>query len=311
MSTVHTIFSWRLLSPRYWLTWVLLGVGWLAAQLPYPAQMALGRGFGRLMGVLGRRRREIAIVNLRLCFPDHTPQQRDTILQGHFASLGMSMMEMALCWFASPQRLRRLSHVEGVEHLHAALRAGKGAILLSGHFTTLEIGATLLSLEVPMTAMYRDHKNALFDAVMKRGRDRFAAHGTVIARGDIRAMVRSLRHNLPVWYAPDQNYGREHSIFVPFFGVPAATITATSRLARMSGAPVVPFYQQRLADGSGYRLVVCPALEDFPGASAEQDTRRINALIESWIVQMPEQYLWVHRRFKTRPEGTPDVYARA
>ncbi|MFN2337738.1 MAG: LpxL/LpxP family Kdo(2)-lipid IV(A) lauroyl/palmitoleoyl acyltransferase [Gammaproteobacteria bacterium] len=293
-------------APRYWPTWILLGSMWLVAQLPYRLQMGLGRLLGQAMARLGHKRRRIAEINLGLCFPELSETERKALLEDHFRSLGMGMVETAMSWWTPAARLQPLAHLEGLKHLQAALARGKGVILLSGHFTSLEIGGHLLSLFTPLHALYRRHKNPLFEATMRRARERNL--DKAIPREDMRGMLRSLKDNMPVWYAADQDYGREKSVFAPFFGVPAATITAISRLAKSSGAAVVPFFQRRLRDGSGYRLTLLPALEDFPGASLEEDALRINRLMEEQIRTMPEQYLWVHRRFKTRPEGEAPIY---
>lgn len=282
---------------------------WLLAQLPYRLQMAVGRALGRGMARLGRRRRHIAATNLALCFPEQDAAWRQALLEAHFRSLGMGMVETAMSWWMPEDRLRGLVQIEGLEHLEQALARGKGVILLSGHFTSLEIGGRLLAMHHPFHVLYRRHKNPLFEAVMRRARER--NYDRAIPREDMRGMLRSLKDNMPVWYAADQDYGREKSVFAPFFGIPAATITAMSRLARSSGAAVVPFFQRRMEDDSGYRLRLYPALEDFPGTSPEADALRINRIIEEQIRDMPEQYLWVHRRFKTRPEGAPPLYTGA
>jgi KDO2-lipid IV(A) lauroyltransferase len=285
---------------------MVLGIMWVVAQLPYGLQMATGRTLGRMMAGLGRRRRRIAEINLGLCFPELDERERQALLLDHFRSLGMGMVETAMSWWTPAERLKGLARIEGLEHLDRALARGKGVILLSGHFTSLEIGGRLLALFAPFHVLYRRHKNPLFEAVMKRARER--NFDQAIPREDMRAMLRSLKQNMPVWYAADQDYGREKSVFAPFFGIPAATITATSRLAQRSGAAVVPFSQRRLEDGSGYLLRLQPALDDFPGANPEADVSRINRILERQVREMPEQYLWVHRRFKTRPEGTHSVY---
>jgi len=291
---------------RYWPTWLGLGLLWCLSRLPFGWQLAIGRRFGRLFRRFAPRREHIAAVNLALCFPELAPAAHAQLLAELFDSLGIGLAEMALSWWAPDEKLEKLVTLEGLEHLQAALDRGKGAILLSGHFTTLEIGGRLLSLHTPFHVMYREHKNAAFEAVMTAARTRH--YKKAIPRGDLRGMLRSLQENMPVWYAPDQDHGSGNSLFAPFFGVPAASITATSRLARISGAPVVPFFQTRLPDAHGYRLTLYPALDNFPGASIEQDTRRINAVIEAEVRKQPGQYLWVHRRFKTRPPGEPRVY---
>jgi KDO2-lipid IV(A) lauroyltransferase len=283
-----------------------IAVLWCLSQLPFTWQLAIGRFIGRAFQQLAARRRAIAAVNLSLCFPELSAGDREQILTEQFLSMGIGVLETAMSWWAPARRLTKLARVEGLQHLQAALDSGKGVILLSAHFTTLEIGGRLLALHTPFHVMYREHKNAAFDRVMKSARIRH--FGKAIPRGDLRGMLRSLQDNMPVWYAPDQDYGREQSIFVPFFGTPAASITATSRLARISGAAVVPFFQTRLPDARGYRLTLYPALDDFPGTSIEQDTRRVNEIIEARIREQPGQYLWAHRRFKNRPAGEPGIY---
>ena len=283
-----------------------LALGRAAARLPWRTQMRIGRRLGRALMPLAGRRRHIAEVNLRLCFPELNEAERQRLLRRHFESLGMGLMETAFTWFGRDDRFEGLARIEGLEHLDLALEQGRGVILLSAHFTTLEIAGRLLARERRFHVLYREHKNSLFEAVMRASRERLFEKA--IPRDDMRGFIRSLKAGRAVWYAPDQNYGREHSVFVDFFGVPAATITATHRLARISGAPVVPFFPERLPDDTGYRLRLLPALDDFPTDDAIADTRRINALIEDAVRRCPEQYLWVHRRFKTRPPGMPAPY---
>lgn len=295
-----------LLSPRYWPVHIGMAAGWLAAQLPFRLQMLLGRSLGTLAYYLMPGRRRIARTNLGLCFPERDTAARRRLLRVHFRSLGLGVIETAMSWWTPTQQLHGLAKLEGLEHLHTALAAGKGVILLSAHFTTLEIGGRLLALQAPFHVLYRRHKNAAFEAVMQRARARHFEKA--ISRDDMRGMLKSLKANMPVWYAPDQNYGAEHSIFVSFFNIPASTITATARLARISGARVVPFFQERLPGTQGYRLRLYPALEHFPTEDEAADTQRINNLIEAEIRKIPAQYLWAHRRFKTRPPGAAPIY---
>lgn len=278
------------------------------ARLPVGAQLRLGRALGLALAPFARERRRIARINLRLCFPELDPAARRRLLRAHFASLGAGAFEIALSWWAPARRLRGRAEIEGLEHLQAALARGRGVILLSAHFTSLEIGGRLLALHAPFHVLYREHKNPAFESVMRRARARHFEKA--IPREDMRGLLRSLKENRAVWYAPDQNYGGEHSVYVPFFGVPAATITTTSRIARISGAAVVPFFPRRLERGRGYRLTIYPALEDFPGEDPAADAARINRIIEAEILNAPEQYLWVHRRFKTHPDGKNVLYRR-
>lgn len=296
------------LAPRYWLLWLGLGLMWLVAKLPYRVQMAAGATLGWFMYRLLPARRHIAEVNLMLCFPELSEDDRRQMLREHFDSLGKASIETAMAWWSSDAQLQRLHHFEGIEHLDAALEQGKGVILLCAHFTTLEIGARIFAMQRPMVAMYRAHKNPLYEHIMCHHRKE---HFTdAITRSDVRGAVRALKHNLPLWYAPDQDYGRKHSVFAPFFGVPAAVITATARFAKLSGAPVVPYFQERLADGSGYVMRLYPALQKFPIGDDVADATTINQVIENEIRKFPAQYLWAHRRFKTRPEGEPRPYLR-
>ena len=296
------------LAPRYWPTWLGLGFLWCIAHLPYRWQLGIGSLLGKLMLALQPRRRHIATVNLALCFPQLSNQARDTLLHQHFASLGISLMETAMSWWMPDARLRPLAHIEGLEHLERAQLQGHGVILLSAHFTTLEIGTHLLAIHTRFHAMYRTHKNHLFEAVMKRARETRCEKA--IASDDVRGMLQSLEQNIPVWYASDQNYGHKHSVFATFFGVAAATNPAPIRLAKISGAPIVPFFVQRLPDARGYQLTVLPALDNIPSSNVADDMRHIHHLIEEQVRKVPEQYLWVHRRFKDRPAGETDVYRR-
>lgn len=298
------------LHPRFWLLWLGLGLLWLVIQLPYRVLLALGRMLGKAMYHLAGSRRHIARRNLELCFPDLSDAERERLLKENFASNGIALFEMAMSWWWPQARLQRLAHIEGLEHLRQAQAEGQGVILMALHFTTLEIGAALLGQRHTIDGMYREHKNPVFDFVQRRGRERHNRDATAIEREDVRAMLKVLRGGRAIWYAPDQDYGRKQSLFVPLFGIQAATVTATSKFARLGRARVVPFTQQRLADGSGYRLVIHPPLEDFPGESDEADCLRINRWVEEVVSLNPEQYLWAHRRFKTRPEGEPSLYRK-
>lgn len=303
-------FSAALLHPRYWLLWLGLGLLWLVIQLPYRWLLGLGRLVGWGMFHLMADRREVARTNLALCFPDMSEIARERLLRENFASNGIALFEMAMAWWWPRNRLAKLAHIEGLEHLTEAAAAGKGVVLMSLHFTTLEIGAALLSQAVTIDGMYREHRNAAFDFVQRRGRERHNLDAKAVEREDVRSMMRSLRTGRAIWYAPDQDYGRKASVFVPLFGVEAATVTATSTFARLGKALVVPFTQRRLPDGKGYQLTVHPALQDFPGESETADALRINQWVEQAVSEQPEQYMWVHRRFKTRPEGQSRPYAK-
>jgi Kdo2-lipid IVA lauroyltransferase/acyltransferase len=302
------VFRAYFLHPRFWPLWLGLGLLWLITQLPYRVLLRLGRCLGGVMYRLASSRRKIAARNLELCFPQMSAAEREALLKENFASTGITFFEMAIAWWWPAERLRRLGTIEGLEHLRQAEADGQGVILMALHFTTLEMGGGLLGMAQDMYGMYRPHKNPLFDYVQRRGREQRLLG--VIGRDDVRGMLKLLRAGGVVWYAPDQDYGAQRSVFVPLFGVPAATVTATSKFARMGRAQVIPFTQQRLPDGQGYRLVIHPPLADFPTDSEEADCLRVNQWIEQAISACPEQYLWAHRRFKTRPEGEPKLYKK-
>ncbi len=306
----HAVFSRTLLHPRYWLLWLGLGVLWLVAQLPYSLLLGLGRLVGKFMYYFMAERREVARINLELCFPHMSQQEREALLRENFASNGIALFEMAMAWWWPKRRLARLAKIEGIEHLHNAAAKGQGVVLMSLHFTTLEIGAALLGQVVTIDGMYREHRNAAFDFVQRHGRERHNRDAKAVEREDVRSMMRSLRSGRAIWYAPDQDYGRKASVFVPLFGVPAATVTATSTFARLGKAQVVPFTQSRLPGAQGYQLTIHPPLQDFPSGDDMADALRINQWVEQSIAQQPEQYMWVHRRFKTRPEGVARPYAK-
>jgi Kdo2-lipid IVA lauroyltransferase/acyltransferase len=301
-------FQAALLHPRHWATWSAVGLAWLLSWLPVAVQMALGAGLGRAAGRLLRSRRAVVRANLRVAFPQLGDAARERMVSTHFAEMGRGIFETALAWFAPDWRLRGRGEVVGLEHLRAVQADGAGVLLLTGHFTTLELGARFLCLAgVRFHAMYRPYNNAVMDYLMhhwREGRSGLPA----LARDDLRPLVRALRKGAPIWYAPDQALDRRLSVYAPFFGVPVGTITATSRLAQMGRARVVPYFPQRV--GGHYRIVVLPALEGFPGGDEAADAARINAVIEQGIALAPAQYFWVHKRFKHLPPGTAPVYQR-
>jgi KDO2-lipid IV(A) lauroyltransferase len=274
--------------------------------LPFAWQLAIGRLLGFLVYLFGTDRRRVTRTNIELCFPKLSAAKIRSLVRAHLTALGIAIIEIALGWWGTERKLRNLVTISGLDNLENALRQGKGVLLLSAHFTTLEIGGRLLSMHTPFHVLYRRHKNPVIEFLIQKSRTRL--YENAIERGDLRTMINSLRDNRPVWYAPDQDSGSDNSVFVPFFGVPAATLTTTSRLAGITGARVVPFFQTRLPGSRGYRLTLLPALEQFPGSSIEADTRRIVELIEDRIRENPEQYVWAHRRFKTRPPGAKPVY---
>lgn len=301
-------FQGSYLAPRYWPTWLGIGLVWTLSWLPLPLLLRFGEALGRFLGRVLKSRRLVVRRNLELCFPELTPAARETLVDEHFAALGAGVFEAALAWFAPDWRLRRYGEVVGLEHLQAALAEGHGALLLTGHFTTLELGARFLTLAgVQFHAMYRPYENAVMDHYMHHWRE--ARSGLpALPRDDLRRLVKALRQGRCIWYAPDQTLDRRISLFAPFFGVPTSTINATGRLAEMGRARVVPYFPQRV--GRRYRVTILPALADFPAGDELADTTRINQVIEDGVRAAPAQYFWVHRRFKARPDGMPDPYKR-
>ena len=299
----------QLLSPRYWPTWLFVAWLWLAARLPHRWMLALHMGLGRLMGRLLHGPSRIVRRNLELCFPGLAADAREKLLMEHFAALGAAVGETGVAWFGNEQRVLRLCRITGHEHLLDALGRGKGVLLYTGHFTGIEICGLMLKLCVPRLAFMFSHRgNALLDRFQARGRAR--ATRVSFSTDDVRSLLRALRQNCAIWYAPDRVYHGPGSRLIPFFGVPAMTHTATSRIARLSGAAVVPFSYRRLPEGAGYALDFLPALEDFPSDDDEFDTDRLVAVLEELIGRCPEQYLWTHRKFRDRPPPYPDAYRR-
>lgn len=296
----------RFLAPRYWSRWLLFGGMALLTHLPYPKALRLGAWLGGLAARFAHRQRRTAAFNLERCFPELDAKQRAALLHSSFESLGIGAVETAFCWWAAPQRLAALvCEIEGEHHLEAALQHGRGVLLVAAHFTNMEIGGVMLARHRPMAALYRPHKDEMLEIIMSRARLRL---GRLISRENMRAIVRALRDNMPLWYAPDENYRGVSMVFSPFFGVPAASNPGTSKLARVSGASVVPFWQERLPGYRGYRLRFGPPLAGFPSGDLVADTTVINELIADMVRQQPEHYMWLLRRFKTRPPGEAAPY---
>ena len=294
-------------APKFWPTWLGLCVLRTLELLPYPAQRRVGSALGNLIRRLPLHYVRVARRNIQLCLPELAPQERADLLDHHCQSLGMALCETANTWWSSDRQVHALAEVQGLEHLHAALAKGRGAIMIGGHFTTIEIATRVLGTVVPLNVVYRPTKNALLSHTMFTS---FSRHGKPIAHDDIRTMIRALKKNEAVWYAPDQSYRNKGAAMVNFFGIPAATTTATSRLARISGSAVLTYFPERLPGNAGYRVVIGPALEDFPGLDSTEDAERFNRLLEAQIRRVPEQYLWMHRRFKGLTADYPDYYGR-
>ncbi|MGH8635433.1 MAG: lipid A biosynthesis acyltransferase [Burkholderiales bacterium] len=285
---------------------VALGLVWLLHLLPLWLLAPLGRGLGFLFYLLGRERREVALTNLRLCFPQWSETERRRVGRAHFRAFGRSLLEHGILWWSSKERVQRLVRVEGLAHWEAVRK--KPVIWLAPHFVGLDMGGARIITEWLGCSMYSHQKNPLLDRVLLRGRTRFVSPRLFSRQDGIRPLARAIREGLPFYYLPDQDFGRRDSVFVPFFGVPAATITGLARIARLAKAVVVPAVTRQLPGAAGYVLTFYPAWRDFPSNDVERDTRRMNAFIEERVLEMPEQYLWLHKRFKTRPPGEAKFY---
>lgn len=280
---------------------------WLLHLLPLALLAPLGRGVGWLLYAFARERRRVALTNLQLCFPERSAEERRCIARAHFQALARGLLEHGLLWWSSRARVQKLVRIEGLEHWQAV--EGKPVIWLAPHFVGLDMGGARIITEWRGVSVYSKQKNPVFDKVLLHGRTRFVTPVLFSRQDGIRPVVKAIRSGLPFYYLPDMDFGERDSVFVPFFGVRAATITGLSRLARLAHAVVVPAVTRQLPGAQGYELRFYPAWENYPTDDPEADTRRMNAFIEDRVREMPEQYYWVHKRFKTRPPGEASPYA--
>lgn len=276
------------------------------ARLPYPVVRRAGLGVGSLAWLVAAPRRKITRINLRLCYPNLTESQREAIGRAHFQYFVRSFFERFIFWFGTEARIRSLVSLDGLE-LFERWR-GKPVILLAPHFVGIDAGGIRFQLESPFASMYAQQKSRVLTEVMTSGRSRFNGAQMFLRNDGLRPAIRALRDGVPFYFLPDMDLGPRDAVFVDFFGVPAATVTSVARLARLSGAVVIPLVTT-MTD-TGYVAKFYPAWEDYPGEDLEAATRRMNHFIEERVAEMPAQYLWSHKRFKTRPPGVPDVYGR-
>lgn len=277
---------------------------WLLSWLPFKAISALGWLVGHLIASIPSSRRHIGQVNLRRCLPDWTEADRSRLLRRHFVAMVQMLLEYGYCWFASPERLRRLMRIEGLQHLKQ--HEGRPVILMMPHFTGLDLAGLRVSLETELVSIYSRQKDPWLDEFFRTRRLRLGT-GIIFSRQQgTRTVIRALRDGYRLYYLPDQDFGHRDSVFVPFFGVNAATITGLSRMAMVAGAAVLPCYPRR--EAAGYTLVIEPALDNFPTNDAAADAARMNAVIEAQVRRQPHQYFWLHKRFKSRPPGEADFY---
>ena len=296
----------KIYSPRVWPTWVLIAVAWLIARLPLSGIVGLGKVTGGLVYYLARSRRHFTHVNLDLCFPELSVAERKALARQATIHTSLGALEMMLPWLNPKRDLSERIKVTGVNYLNYAIAKGRGVVLLGGHFSALDIISQGLAKAVDIDVMYRENKNPVWEWLQLSGRRRY--FDGVIERDDMRQTLRSLKAGRTIWYAADQDYGRKHSVFAPFFGIPTATITATARLAGFNDSPVIFMKNFRNLETLTWTVDFSPIVEGFPSGDDVADGTRINSIIESAIREHPEQYLWMHRRFKTRPPGDAGVY---
>jgi len=279
---------------------------WLAHFLPLGVLAALGNALGGALYWLVPERRRVTRVNLEKCFPQMASEERERLARAHFRVFCRSVLEHALLWWSRRARIERLVRIEGLEHLRAL--GGAPAILFVPHFVGLDAGFTRLCCELDMVGMYANQKDPLLGRLLWRGRNRFGDQKAISRQEGVRPLIAGMREGRPLYYLPDQDYGPRDALFVPFFGVPAATVPGLSRIAEITGAKVLPCVVRIQPGGAGYRVTIEPPWSDFPTADTLADTRRMNQYIERKVLEMPEQYLWMHKRFKTRPAGEPGFY---
>jgi KDO2-lipid IV(A) lauroyltransferase len=279
---------------------------WLLHFLPLRMLAPIGAALGRLGYHLIRERREVCQINLAKCFPAMPQRERVALAKRHFSALGRAVVDHGVLFWSSSRRIKRMVRIVGWERYLEA--EGEPVILLAPHFVGLDAGATRLSIEGEAVSMYSQQKDRFVNDLLRRHRSRFRPIRLYSRQDGIRAVIREMRKGLPFYYLPDQDYGPRDSVFVPFFGVPAATITGVSRIAQLSRARVLPTVTRLLPGGKGYEVHIYPPWKDFPSGDDFADARRMNAFIEERILEMPEQYNWVHKRFKTRPPGEPRFY---
>ncbi|MEE2002453.1 LpxL/LpxP family Kdo(2)-lipid IV(A) lauroyl/palmitoleoyl acyltransferase [Alkalimonas sp. MEB108] len=301
-------FQWSFLHPRYWGIWLGSALLWLISWLPYAVLMKLGDGIGLLLLKLLKSRAKVARRNIELCFPEKTAEEREQLLRANFKESGRALFDTIIGWWWPAWRLKRFGVIKGFEHIQAARDAGKGVLLLASHMLHLEAGGRIFGFSLPSVGFYRPHNNPLMDWLQYRGR--IKANKYMIGKREVKALLQALDEGEVCFYLPDQDYGRKKAEFVPFFAVEeTATTTGTLLFASHANCQVIPVYTRRLPGSQGYEIECLPALEQFPSGDDAADVRRINAWVEQAVLRAPEQYMWLHRRFKTRPNpDDPGLY---
>ncbi|MGB4346004.1 MAG: lipid A biosynthesis acyltransferase [Burkholderiaceae bacterium] len=287
---------------------IILLLMWMLHWLPLPVVGRIGKAIGSLLFVLMAERRHITLTNLQLCMPQLTNAERRQIARAHFQGYARSILERGILWWASPARLKKLIHIEGA--VPAADLAKRPTIFLCPHFVCLEVAGVAITMAGPACSIYTRQRNKIFDEALRRGRLRFTPDERNLMARDagVKPIIRAMKSGRPFLMLPDMDFGPRESIFVPFFGIPAATLTAPARLSAATGGQVIPVVTRFLPNYQGWKVTFYPAWDDYPGKDIDAATRRMNAFIEARILEAPAEYFWSHKRFKTRPAGMPSVY---
>lgn len=294
------------LLPRYWLMWVFFLYLRLVTLLPLRLIQAHGAMIGSLLYHLSASRRRVTRINIKQAYPDYDEQQITALSKATFKSLGISLFELALAWWARRDYLLSKCKLTGMQHIEKANSEGRPILLLTGHFTALDLGGILLAMYLPIQAVYKRAHNPMFNFFMHKYRNKHLVRA--LPNTEIRSVISQLKKGLATWYAPDQDFAQHDMVYTPFLGGIASTLTSTARMTRMADAVVIPFYPKRLEKGRGYELVILPPLDDFPAGDELADAARINQTIETMVRQNPEQYAWFHKRFKNQPDGKASIY---
>lgn len=296
-------------APKYWGTWAALAFLRFFSFIPYGGLLWLSNFLGKLFFRSAKRRRRVIETNINLCFPDKSPEERKQLARDAFVSTIMAVFEISISWWGNKEKILSLHNVDGLEHLNKAIDKDKGVILLVSHFTTMEIAGAFLNSNIDnLQVVYKRSNYPLLEWFIQEKRLQRCCAG-LIKHKSLREIIRNVKEGNVVWFAPDQDFGRKDSVFAPFMGVETNTLVSTQRLAKITGAPVVPFYVERVAENKNYTIHFSPELDNFPTDDEVHDAGIINHAIEEQVRQTPAQYLWAHRRFKTRPEGEKDVYS--
>lgn len=299
-------FSLTLLHPKHWPTWALMAPWFIVSQLPYRWQTRIGFALGHLLQRVGGSRKAIAKINIEKCFPDYSPEQQADLLRRSFESIGMGFIEVGLGWWGRPNAFAPLQRISGLEHIEKAQAEGRGILMITGHFTPMEVAARIVGERTSIRLMYKKNGNAVFEWISARRRAHYTTE--MIPHKGVKHFLDCLHNGETCIYLVDQDYRLRHSVFAPFFGIQTATIKKTAEYAKETNAVTIPIHYTRLPDCQGYQLRIDPPVDHFPTDDPLTDATTLNRIIEHYTLEAPEQYLWQHRRFKNRPEGEAPFY---